>query len=231
MIHIVLMVITLFSQPVFFQALFFNVFYLAIPTFFYIIYVICKSVRNHNISAKVNLIGMGLIFLAFFNDFAIGQNWYQSITLMLPAVGIYIVIHVVLMSKNFAETTRKTEQLNKELLTMNAKLDDKVHDRTRQLQEANERLKQLASVDSLTGIYNRYSFNEFIEKAFQNATENGTSLALLMLDLDEFKKYNDYYGHTSGDRLLKKVAMIIESQLPEDSFFARYGGDRKSTRL
>src|SRR5690625_7581833 len=46
-----------------------------------------------------------------------------------------------------------------------------------------------------------------------------------MLDLDEFKKYNDYYGHISGDRLLKKVATIIESQLPEDSFFARYGGE------
>lgn len=225
MIHIVLMVITLFSQPVFFQALFFNVFYLAIPTFFYMIYIIAKSVRNHNRNAKINLIGMGLIFLAFFNDFAIGQNWYQSITLMLPAVGIYIVIHVVLMSKNFAETTRKTEQLNKELLTMNAKLDDKVYDRTKQLHEANERLKHLALIDSLTGIHNRYSFNKFIEKAFQNATENGTSLALLMLDLDEFKKYNDYYGHISGDRLLKKVATIIESQLPEDSFFARYGGE------
>lgn len=120
-IHTALIVTTLFTQPVFFQMLFFNVFYLAIPTFFYLIYVISKSIRNNNRNAKVNLIGIGLIFLAFFNDFAIGQNWYQSsITLMLPAVGIYVLIHVILMSKDFADSVRKTEQQNKQLFTLNA---------------------------------------------------------------------------------------------------------------
>ena len=119
-IHLTLIVTTLFTQPVFFQSLFFNVFYLAIPTFFYVIYVIYKSIRNNNRNAKINLIGMGLIFLAFFNDFAIGQNWYQSVTLMLPAVGIYVLIHVILMSKDFAASVRKTEKQNKQLLTLNA---------------------------------------------------------------------------------------------------------------
>ena len=118
-IHSGLIITTLFTQPVFFQALFFNVFLLAIPTFFYMIYVISKSLRNNNRNAKINLIGMGIIFLAFFNDFAIGQNWYQSVTLMLPAVGIYVLIHVILMSKNFADSIRKTEQQNKQLLALN----------------------------------------------------------------------------------------------------------------
>src|SRR5690625_2613539 len=86
-IHLALIITTLFTQPVFFQALFFNVFYLAVPTLIYMIYVIFKSIRNNNKKAKINLIGMGLIFLAFFNDFAIGQNWYQSVPLMLPVVG------------------------------------------------------------------------------------------------------------------------------------------------
>ncbi len=119
-IHLALIVTTLFTQPVFFQDLFFNVFYLAIPTFFYLIYVIFKSIRNNNKNAKINLIGMGLIFLAFFNDFAIGQNWYQAWTLMLPAVAVYVMIHVILMSKSFAESVRKTEQQNKQLLALNA---------------------------------------------------------------------------------------------------------------
>ena len=118
-VHLGLIVTTLFTQPVFFQALFFNVFYLTIPTFFYMIYIVFKSIRNNNKSAKINLIGMGIIFLAFFNDFAIGQNWYHSVPLMLPAVGVYVVIHVILMSKNFAESIRKTEQQNKQLLTLN----------------------------------------------------------------------------------------------------------------
>jgi len=119
-VHVSLIVTTLFTQPVFFQALFFKVFYLTIPTFFYLIYVIYKSIRNHNRTAKINLIGMMGVFLAFFNDFAIGNNWYQSWTLMLPAVGLYVVIVVIMMSKDFAERTQKTEQQNKQLLALNA---------------------------------------------------------------------------------------------------------------
>lgn len=120
-IHLALIVITLFTQPVFFQPLFFNVFSLAFPTFIYLIYVIYKSIRNHNQDAKINLIGIGFIFLAFFNDYAVGQNWYHSsITLMLPAVSAYVLIHVILMSKNFADSVRKTEQQNKQLFALNA---------------------------------------------------------------------------------------------------------------
>lgn len=119
-VHAALIVITLFTEPVFFQALFFKVFYLAIPAFFYLSYVIYKSIRNHNRTAKINLIGMLGVFLAFFNDFAIGNNWYQSKPLMLPAVGLYVVILVILMSKDFAERTQKTEQQNKQLLALNA---------------------------------------------------------------------------------------------------------------
>lgn len=119
-VHLGLILATLFTQPVFFQELFFKVFYLAIPTFFYLIYVIYKSIRNDNQNAKVNLIGIGLIFLAFFNDFAIGSNWYQGPTLMLPAVGIYVMMNVIFMSKSFADTVWKTEQQNKQLVALNA---------------------------------------------------------------------------------------------------------------
>ena len=130
-VHIALIVTTVFTQPVFFQTLFFKVFYLTIPTFIYLIYVISKSIRNQNKVAKVNVFGIGLIFLAFFNDFAIGQNWYQSTTLMLPAVGVYVLIHVILMSKDFAESVRKTEQQNKKLFALN----DSNEELTIQLQE------------------------------------------------------------------------------------------------
>ena len=118
-VHLALIIVTLFTQPMFFQALFFKVFYLTIPTFFYLIYVIYKSIRNQNRIAKINLIGMGIIFLAFFNDFAIGQNFYQFWNLMLPAVAVYVLIHVILMSKDFAKSIRKTEQQNVQLLALN----------------------------------------------------------------------------------------------------------------
>lgn len=118
-IHILLIVTTLFTQPVFFQKLFFTAFYLAITIFIYVIFVIFRSIRNNNRYARVNLFGMGLIFLAFFNDFAIGQNFYQGVPLMLPAVGCYVVIHVVLMSKNFADARNKIEEQYYELLKLN----------------------------------------------------------------------------------------------------------------
>src|SRR5690625_298205 len=116
---ITVMIVTLFTQPVFFQDLFFKVFSLAIPIFFYFMYVIYKSIRNGNRIAKTNLVGIIIIFIAFLNDFALGMNWYQSIPLMLPAVCIYVIIHVILMSKDFAERTKETEQQNKQLRTLN----------------------------------------------------------------------------------------------------------------
>lgn len=120
LVHAILIIITLFTQPVFFQELFFKVFYLTIPTFMYLIYVIYKSIRNQNKTAKINLFGMGIIFFAFFNDFAIGNNWYNSINLMLPAVAVYVMIHVILMSKDFAERTKQTEQQYEQLIALNS---------------------------------------------------------------------------------------------------------------
>lgn len=121
-VHVSLIVITLFTQPVLFQKLFFNVFYLTIPTFIYLLYVIYKSIRNKNLNtnAIVNIFGTGIIFLAFFNDFAIGQGWYRFATVMLPAVAVYVLIHVLLMSKGFADSIRQTEQQNKQLVALNA---------------------------------------------------------------------------------------------------------------
>lgn len=119
-IHTALILITLFTEPVFFQALFFNVFTITIPVFIYVVYVMMKSIRNNNSYAKMNLIGVGLIFLAFFNDYAIGQGWYQSVPLMMPAVALYVFMHVVTMSKRFADTMKNKEKQNRQLLELNA---------------------------------------------------------------------------------------------------------------
>src|SRR5690625_4476330 len=114
-----MIVITLFTQPVFFQEMFFKVFTITIPLFIYMIYVVTKSIKNNNKIAKVNVFGMLLIFLAFFNDFAIGNNWYNSVNLMLPAVGIYVLIHVIFMSRDFAQRSKKTEEQYRQLLILN----------------------------------------------------------------------------------------------------------------
>lgn len=79
------------------------------------------------------------------------------------------------------------------------------------------------SIDSLTGISNRYSFNEFTDKLSQRKT--GESWAIVMIDLDHFKSINDRFGHLEGDNALRDMASILKNCIRRNDFIARYGGD------
>ena len=99
--------------------------------------------------------------------------------------------------------------------------------RTRdELTDANAELARLARHDSLTGMANRRYFDEVLPKAFAEARRSQRPLALVMIDVDHFKRYNDVYGHPEGDRCLQKVAQAVISaaRRPRD-FVARYGGE------
>jgi len=111
----------------------------------------------------------------------------------------------------------------------NAALDQKVREllEVRQrLEEANQRLEALSSLDGLTGIPNRRRFDEFIDLEWRRATREAESLSLIMIDIDFFKAFNDHYGHPDGDQCLKQVAKTLDASLkrPTD-MVARYGGD------
>lgn len=82
-----------------------------------------------------------------------------------------------------------------------------------------------ASVDPLTGLMNRASFDRALEEALERAALAHTDVALLFLDLDGFKAVNDQRGHAAGDRLLKEVAARIMGCMRDDDLLARYGGD------
>ena len=87
-------------------------------------------------------------------------------------------------------------------------------------------LTEMASRDGLTGIYNRRMFDDHLEQVWQQAGREGASVALLLVDIDYFKAYNDYYGHQAGDECLKHVARALShcARRPLD-FTARYGGE------
>lgn len=200
-------------------------FYIFIPMLIYLGYVIWRGCKDSDRADIFNIVGMVIVILASINDYAFAKNWIQSVNLALPAVGVYVVIHVFLMSREHAEKVFETEALNESLTQLNATLDEKVNRRTEQLQKANELLAKQALYDSLTGINNRRRFNEYIRQQFLNAVENHSPLSIILFDLDEFKKYNDYYGHIPGDQLLQKIVTIVREQLPNNSLFARYGGE------
>lgn len=94
------------------------------------------------------------------------------------------------------------------------------------LADANNRLELLARTDPLTGVANRRSMAEAINRCWTGAREPGSGIAMLMCDIDEFKKLNDNLGHAEGDRCLIKIAGIIQSSLgSERDQVARFGGE------
>ena len=95
-----------------------------------------------------------------------------------------------------------------------------------------DQLKQLASTDGLTGVANRRSFDHALSREWAVALRIRRTLALLMIDIDSFKKYNDHYGHLEGDSCLVTVARAIADALrrPADLAF-RYGGEEFAVLL
>jgi diguanylate cyclase (GGDEF)-like protein len=92
----------------------------------------------------------------------------------------------------------------------------------------NERMQELereAGQDALTGLNNRRSFDEGLRREVARARRQGTTGAMLMIDLDHFKRVNDTDGHPSGDRLLKEVAGLLRRRVRETDVLARIGGD------
>lgn len=91
--------------------------------------------------------------------------------------------------------------------------------------EIRDELQYQASLDGLTGIYNHRSFYDLLNKHLENAKFENESLALIMIDVDFFKYYNDTYGHQKGDEVLCLLAKIIKKCTKNIGFCARYGGD------
>lgn len=85
----------------------------------------------------------------------------------------------------------------------------------------NEILEKLASIDPLTGLYNRRSMDVFLQQAFKS----DSGFCLIMCDIDDFKKVNDTYGHDSGDIVLKEVSQIAIQQIKSQGYVCRWGGE------
>ncbi|MBY0239482.1 MAG: diguanylate cyclase [Burkholderiaceae bacterium] len=105
-------------------------------------------------------------------------------------------------------------------------LEQLVAARTAQLEESNRKLEALSTTDGLTGVRNRRGFDAALAAEWRRAARTGQTLALMMLDVDHFKKYNDLYGHQAGDTSLRQVAQLITSHGRRTTdLVARYGGE------
>jgi diguanylate cyclase (GGDEF)-like protein len=91
--------------------------------------------------------------------------------------------------------------------------------------------RDVASHDGLTSLYNRRAFNDFLERAVAREDRQGGHFALLLLDIDRFKKLNDTYGHPAGDAALRHTAQLLTHQLRKSDLAARFGGEEFAVLL
>jgi diguanylate cyclase (GGDEF)-like protein/PAS domain S-box-containing protein len=105
-------------------------------------------------------------------------------------------------------------------------VQQQLHDENSSLEELRASMEQLAIRDSLTGIYNRRFFDMQFAIQSKISYRSGQSLTLIMIDVDDFKKFNDLYGHLAGDETLKTVAKTLNKSFQRSSdFVARFGGE------
>lgn len=131
-----------------------------------------------------------------------------------------------------AQLIEKMQQNELHLQQLNAQLEDALQNEIRlrdvatQQEQNNQKLTLLSHTDALTGIANRRMFDDFLQKEWEHAMLSKKPLALGIVDIDWFKKYNDFYGHQAGDDCLYSVAQYLQTKIRSDKdVMARYGGE------
>ncbi|MBA3035588.1 MAG: diguanylate cyclase [Desulfobacterium sp.] len=133
----------------------------------------------------------------------------------------------ILMSKVriFLELFNQKRLINEQALELKQNIEELLLVK-KELEKSNSILQALSSIDGLTGLPNRRSFDDFVEKEWKSAVRKSTPLSFVMIDIDHFKAYNDNYGHQAGDECLKQIGRVLKEAAtrPED-LIARYGGE------
>jgi len=147
---------------------------------------------------------------------------------------IYIVIVLLFLFLIFLITY--IYQIN--IRKANENLEEKVERRTNQinhtlkeLEKVNLKLYDLAHTDHLTQIKNRRSFFMHAKVLYDKAKKEKDAMAVIMIDIDNFKRYNDTYGHEVGDKILKNFSNIIKSSISDNYIFGRLGGEEFSIAI
>ncbi|MBL37887.1 MAG: hypothetical protein CMP07_05705 [Xanthomonadales bacterium] len=152
-------------------------------------------------------------------EFRIVPPWYRSpwiLNMRWPAAAVLLALLIWLYMR---ARVWRLEGERKRLAT-------KVRQRTQALVAANRKLKQMAEIDELTGIANRRSLDQYLRQQIAQCHAGERPLALALIDLDQFKPYNDRHGHLAGDRMLRDIANCLASGFDvPDALVARFGGD------
>lgn len=211
----------------------------------YLIITFIKIILQKNRDGWLIVMGGIAIVLTSLNDILFLSIWLNDNSLPLlrsiirtdnlSAVGqlIFVFANSIVLAKRFSNSLEHEENMTQELKEINQNLDYLVKKRTealdesrRELEKANHTLAQIARRDSLTGLWNRRYFDETIEVEWRRCLRHKKSIALMMLDIDFFKEYNDYYGHLAGDDCLIMIAQEVRAIFRRSTdLTTRFGGE------
>lgn len=205
------------------------------------------GLRAGNRSARWFLLAWSLLLTGTLVMGARNLGWLPTNMLTTHAIQIGSALEMLLLSFALADRIHLTRQEKEKAQgeTLMAKetmvaalrqseqwLESRVMERTRELAEANDRLRvseaqltELAQRDPLTGLANRRRLTDALYQALNQANDRHSEGALLLIDLDHFKPVNDRCGHEAGDRLLQEVALRLQSCAVAGDTVARLGGD------
>jgi diguanylate cyclase (GGDEF)-like protein len=149
-----------------------------------------------------------------------------QMTLGLPLpFGMPIVGFTALFLVSARALNGRYEREHTELVALQHQLEQRVLERTRELEDANQRLEEASRTDSLTGLPNRRAFLEVSDHELKRSIRALETFSIVMVDLDHFKEINDRHGHAAGDELLCAAASRLRSVLRAQDLVARWGGE------
>lgn len=208
-------VVTLADQRLYGQVMAFVINLVSISVIFY--FNNRMVLRLYGSSAV--LLYIGLPFFQASSDVLVGH--YVNLTLLFFFTWMASRILYVNFCSNYYNQIlleRSHRKLEEQIVQ-----NEKVH---LELAQANRELQRLSFTDALTEIPNRRAFDQWMQELLSESGEPRTSVAILMIDIDHFKLFNDNYGHAEGDRIIKEVAQAIQAELAgERRFAARMGGE------
>ena len=182
-------------------------------------YQVCSSLKDSDRTNKIPII--------FFSDSHDQTDKVKAIEIG----GVDCITKPFYLEEAVARIERQLEiqRLQQLLQQQNILLQNEIERRIKvenALRQANQDLHHLATIDELTGIFNRRQFDLYLEREWRRLAREKAPLSLILLDIDYFKRYNDNKGHQAGDNCLEQVAKAIAKtvQRPAD-LVARYGGE------
>jgi diguanylate cyclase (GGDEF)-like protein len=185
--------------------------FMCLPLIVWIPWLIVRGALAGNDEARTTMIGLVIFVAAGANDLMIDIAGWQTIR-VLPFGFVAIMLSMAISLAN-----RFTTVLNN--------LEEEVAQRTTDLRSANKQLAAVARQDPLTGLLNRRGFTELATAEMRRYVRTGRTFSIVLADLDNFKKFNDQYGHAFGDYVLQEVARLLGERVRKMDVVARWGGE------